>query len=159
LVQPRRDILDASVWRIEDQSAASRSRRIARGSESATLRSSNSGAIGSSRAGAVPWPRKKSAAIGPNSTDKGKPDSKHDLLVVRQGIPLAIAVTAVNAQDSRMLVPMIDAVVPIRTGEVVFPHYLSGPLVARQWLAFLRFHLDPHRAQVERVRESADFPR
>jgi hypothetical protein len=43
--------------------------------------------------------------------------------------------------------------------EVVFPHYLSGPLDARQRLAFLRFHIGRHRAQIERVRAGAGFPR
>ena len=56
------------------------------------------------------------AAVGPNPTDKGKPGSKHHLLVERQGIPLAVAVTTANVHDSQMLVPMLDAVVPIRTG-------------------------------------------
>lgn len=42
--------------------------------------------------------------------------------------------------------------------EIVFPHFLSGPLDARQRLEFLRFHMDRHRAQIERVRASAPFP-
>jgi transposase len=53
---------------------------------------------------------------GPNPTDKGKPGSKHHLLVDREGIPLAAAVTAANVHDSHMLAPMLDAVVPVRTG-------------------------------------------
>ncbi len=59
---------------------------------------------------------KGGAAIGPNPTDKGKPGSKHHLLVDRQGIPLAVALTAANVHDSRILEPLLDAVVPIRTG-------------------------------------------
>lgn len=43
--------------------------------------------------------------------------------------------------------------------DVVFPHPISGPLDARQWLQFLRFHLDRHSAQVERVRRHPGFPR
>lgn len=42
--------------------------------------------------------------------------------------------------------------------EVVFPHPISGPLDARQWLEFFRFHLDRHAAQVERVRRHPAFP-
>ena len=42
--------------------------------------------------------------------------------------------------------------------EVVFPHYLSGPLDGRQRLEFLRFHIDRHREQIERVRTSPGFP-
>lgn len=35
---------------------------------------------------------------------------------------------------------------------LIFPHYLSGPLDARQRLEFLRFHMDRHVAQIERIR-------
>lgn len=42
--------------------------------------------------------------------------------------------------------------------EVVFPHYLSGPLDARQRLDFLRFHIERHADQIARVRTSASFP-
>lgn len=43
-------------------------------------------------------------------------------------------------------------------GEIVFPHALSGPLDARQRLEFLRFHIDRHAAQIERVRSHPTFP-
>lgn len=36
--------------------------------------------------------------------------------------------------------------------EIVFPHFLCGPLDARQRLEFLRFHMDRHRDQIESVR-------
>jgi hypothetical protein len=42
--------------------------------------------------------------------------------------------------------------------QVIFPHFLSGPLDARQRLEFLRFHLDRHRAQIERLFAQAQFP-
>lgn len=42
--------------------------------------------------------------------------------------------------------------------DVVFPHYLSGPLDARQRIEFLRYHMERHTAQIQRVRESAGFP-
>ena len=41
---------------------------------------------------------------------------------------------------------------------VIFPHFLSGPLDARQRLEFLRFHIDRHRAQIERLLAHKDFP-
>jgi hypothetical protein len=41
---------------------------------------------------------------------------------------------------------------------IVIPHFLSGPLDARQRLEFLRFHLERHREQVGRVRASEGFP-
>ena len=56
------------------------------------------------------------AAVGPNPTDKGKPGSKHHLLTDRHGIPLAVALTAANVHDSRVLEPLLDAVNPVRSG-------------------------------------------
>ena len=38
---------------------------------------------------------------------------------------------------------------------VIFPHYLSGPLDARQRVAFLRFHMDRHVLQIEAMRKRA----
>ena len=38
---------------------------------------------------------------------------------------------------------------------VIFPHYLSGPLDARQRVAFLRFHIDRHVLQIETIRKRA----
>jgi hypothetical protein len=35
---------------------------------------------------------------------------------------------------------------------IVFPHFLCGPLDARQRLEFLRFHMDRHRDQIVSVR-------
>lgn len=42
---------------------------------------------------------------------------------------------------------------------IVIPHLLSGPLDIRQRLEFLRFHLDRHRNQVERVKQHPDYPK
>jgi DinB superfamily len=42
--------------------------------------------------------------------------------------------------------------------QVIFPHFLSGPLDARQRLEFLRFHLDRHRAQILRLLDHESFP-
>ncbi|MEP6764429.1 MAG: DinB family protein [Gemmatimonadaceae bacterium] len=38
--------------------------------------------------------------------------------------------------------------------DIVFPHFLSGSLDGRQRLEFLRFHIERHHAQIERVRSS-----
>ena len=40
---------------------------------------------------------------------------------------------------------------------IVFPHFLSGPLDARQRLEFLRFHIERHLEQVQRVRSHPSF--
>jgi len=42
--------------------------------------------------------------------------------------------------------------------EVIFPHPLSGPLDARQRLEFLRYHMERHLAQIQRIKDSPDFP-
>jgi transposase len=51
---------------------------------------------------------------GPNPTDRGKKGSKYHVLVDRQGIPLAVQLTAANVHDSKLLEPLVDAVQPIR---------------------------------------------
>jgi len=51
--------------------------------------------------------------IGPNPTDRGKPGSKYHLVVDRNGIPLAVHLSAANTHDSTLLVPLVDAIPPI----------------------------------------------
>lgn len=43
--------------------------------------------------------------------------------------------------------------------QVVFPQFLSGPLDARQRLEFLRFHIERHAQQMDRLRRDSAFPR
>jgi IS5 family transposase len=50
---------------------------------------------------------------GPNPVDRGKPGSKYHLVVDRNGIPLAIRLSAANAHDATQLLPLIDAIPPI----------------------------------------------
>lgn len=50
---------------------------------------------------------------GPTPTDPSNPGSKHHLLVDRQGIPLAVTLSAANVHDSQMLEATVDAVPPI----------------------------------------------
>lgn len=42
---------------------------------------------------------------------------------------------------------------------VVFPHYLSGPLDARQRLEFLRFHIRRHMGQIATITSASAYPR
>ena len=42
--------------------------------------------------------------------------------------------------------------------DVVYPHPISGPLDARQRLEFLRFHIERHAGQIDRIRSSDGFP-
>src|SRR5215217_7351863 len=77
------------------------------------------------RAGPIDWSRCSldaaslpakagGAATGPNPTDRGKPGSKRHLVVDRQGIPLAVLLTAANVHDGTVLEEALDAVPPIR---------------------------------------------
>lgn len=43
-------------------------------------------------------------------------------------------------------------------GQVVFPHFLSGPLDGRQRLEFLRFHIQRHLAQIQSIQQCQGFP-
>jgi transposase len=51
---------------------------------------------------------------GPNPTDRRKAGSKHHLLTDSQGIPLAAQLTAANRNDITQLLPLVDAVPPVR---------------------------------------------
>ena len=50
---------------------------------------------------------------GPNPVDRGKPGSKYHLVVDRNGIPLAVRLSAANAHDATQLLPLVDAIPPI----------------------------------------------
>jgi hypothetical protein len=62
-------------------------------------------------------------------------------------------------RTNQMLVEALAAVLQgLDPAEIVAPHPISGPLDALQWLAFLRYHLELHREQIEELARSADFP-
>jgi IS5 family transposase len=50
---------------------------------------------------------------GPNPVDRGKLGSKYHLVVDRNGIPLAVCLSAANAHDATQLLPNIDSIPPI----------------------------------------------
>jgi transposase len=52
---------------------------------------------------------------GPNPTDRGKPGSKHHLITDARGLPLAAILTGANAHDVTQLIPLVDAVGPVRS--------------------------------------------
>jgi transposase len=77
------------------------------------------------RAGLIDWSRCSldaaslpakagGTATGPNPTDRGKSGSKRHLVVDRQGIPLAVLLTAANVHDSVVLEEVLDRVPPVR---------------------------------------------
>ena len=57
---------------------------------------------------------KRGEQTGPNPTDRGRPGTKHHLLVDRTGIPLAVLISPASWHDSRLLEPLLDAVWPIK---------------------------------------------
>ena len=50
------------------------------------------------------------ALTGPNPVDRGKLGSKYHLLVDGRAIPLAVALSAANTDDSLLLEPLVDAI-------------------------------------------------
>jgi transposase len=52
--------------------------------------------------------------VGPNPVDRGKSGSKRHLLVDRNGVPLAICLTAANVHDSEVFEEVLEAAKPIR---------------------------------------------
>ncbi|MFD7084469.1 IS5 family transposase [Streptomyces sp. NPDC059918] len=51
---------------------------------------------------------------GPSPVDRGRPGSKHPLIVDRHGTPLAVTLTGGNRHDVTQLLPLLDAIPPIR---------------------------------------------
>lgn len=51
-----------------------------------------------------------------------------------------------------------DALDGLNPSQVIYPHYLSGPLDARQRLEFQRFHIDRHIAQIQEIKNHPDYP-
>jgi transposase len=53
-------------------------------------------------------------AVGPSPVDRGRPGSKHHLICDAGGIPLAVSLTGGNRNDITQLIPLVDAIPPIR---------------------------------------------
>lgn len=51
---------------------------------------------------------------GPSPVDRGRPGSKHHLIVDRYGTPLAVTLTGGNRHDVTQPLPLLDAIPPIR---------------------------------------------
>jgi transposase len=54
------------------------------------------------------------AKTGPSPVDRARAGSKHHLLVDASGIPLACLLTAANCNDITQLLPLVDAIPPLR---------------------------------------------
>ncbi|MED7953203.1 transposase, partial [Streptomyces sp. BE303] len=57
----------------------------------------------------------KGELTGPNPVDRGKYGSKIHLLTERTGLPLSLAISGANVHDSQALIPLVDAIPPIRS--------------------------------------------
>jgi transposase len=71
----------------------------------------------------------KGALTGPSPVDRGRPGSKHHLLVDSAGIPLAVSLTGGNRNDITQLLPLIDTIGPVR-GKVGRPRLRPETLIA-----------------------------
>jgi transposase len=56
----------------------------------------------------------RGAHTGPSPVGRGRPGSKKHLIVDRHGTPLAVTLTGGNRHDVTQLLPLLDAVPPIR---------------------------------------------
>ncbi|MEM7374946.1 MAG: DinB family protein [Bacteroidota bacterium] len=59
---------------------------------------------------------------------------------------------------TQLVEELIVALAELDPEQVVYPHPISGPMNVVQRLEFLRFHLDRHRSQIERVKAQPDYP-
>ncbi|MGW8631954.1 IS5 family transposase [Streptomyces sp. NPDC055793] len=54
----------------------------------------------------------KGAHVGPSPVDRGRPGSKHHVIVDRLGTPLAVSLTGGNRHDVTQLIPLLNAIPP-----------------------------------------------
>lgn len=74
------------------------------------------------------------------------------------GGPLAFWVTSFESCQTVLerLGQVLDG---LNLEDVISPHFLSGPLDARQRLEFLRFHMDRHLIQIGDIKAQSGFPK
>jgi DinB superfamily len=58
-----------------------------------------------------------------------------------------------------LLNELVKAMKGLDPEKVIYPHLLSGPLNVLQRMEFLRFHLERHQGQIERLMQLPSFPR
>lgn len=79
---------------------------------------------------------------GKNPTDRGKKGSKHHLITDAQGIPLAVILTGANRNDVTQLIPLVEAIPPIR-GKVGRPRRRPDKVQADRG-----YDSEPHRKEL-----------
>ena len=85
--------------------------------------------------------------------DRRKNGSKHHLLTDGNGTPLAAILTAANRHDVTQLLPLLDAVPPVR-GKAGRPRRRPDALYADR-----AYDSDPHRAELRRRCIKPHLPR
>jgi len=90
---------------------------------------------------------------GPNSTDRGKPGSKHHVLTDADGIPLNVTLTAANRNDVTELLPIIDTAPPV-AGHCGHPRHLPESLYADR-----AYDSEPHRRALRYRRIKPHIPK
>jgi uncharacterized damage-inducible protein DinB len=73
------------------------------------------------------------------------------------GGPLAVWLSAF-ASLQHVLADAARVLDELPLDAVIFPHFLSGPMDARQRLQFLRFHMQRHASQIAAIRGQSEFP-
>lgn len=67
------------------------------------------------RGGLLPCQRpERGAQTGPSPADRGRAGSKHHLITNATGIPLAVILTGGNRNGLTQLVPLLEAISPVR---------------------------------------------
>ena len=85
------------------------------------------------------------AKTGPNPTDRARPGSKHHLITEAQGIPLAAKLTGANVHDVTQLMPLVNAIPPVRGKRGRprrRPHRVQGDRA---------YDSEPHRRQLRQL--------
>ena len=72
---------------------------------------------------------KRGSHTGPSPVDRGRTGSKHHLITDGHGTPLAVILTGGNRNDVTRLLPLLDAVPPVR-GRVGRPRQRAVTLYA-----------------------------
>lgn len=70
--------------------------------------------------------------------------------------PLAFWRVAIQC-NQLLLEATPSTLVDLNPTEIITAHPISGPWDALQWLSFIRFHIDHHRQQIERIIQNPDF--
>ena len=88
--------------------------------------------------------REQSQSVGPNPTDRARPGTKHHLLTEANGVPLAVRISAANANEITQLWALVEAVPPVR-GHRGRPRQRPAKLLGDR-----AYDSQPHRDELQR---------